>query len=375
MAGIGDFGTIESEPATLGQNSNRTKDGARNDVRRWRTIHCFGDQITYRVWTTGHKLELIFKNPTVINHETMSWRAAHIVNSKYRPHARLNRLLEVLELYAATLPPEHIMQHVFDPTKQNQVELTLHDHISLTPSGVFRGFASFHIYSNRSYGTAKQRPRHDLVEIAIPRAAGGGIADSPDLLRISEDTAIAMVIGILTVSQLNQESCVLIVNFLRTIGEGSNKTIQAASSMCGEFGNFYVGRLESTWLAAYPLQTLKSPVLGVPCGSDETTFFVFPLKYISRDRWQDNSQSPLFQQPRRCRQSAAGVLGLQGIQNIIAQLEPTYDVGTENTEGDNLGSEDEYDSLDDKDDDGFDMNSEPDSANAGSDEEEEEDFS
>lgn len=87
--------------------------------------------------------------------------------------------------------------------------MSLHGHITIASTGTFEGFSTFSIYANRAYGSVKQLARFDIVEIAIPADAGGGVAENPRLLRTSPDTAIAVVVGILTVAELSNEVCIL----------------------------------------------------------------------------------------------------------------------------------------------------------------------
>lgn len=314
--GVGPNGALDT-PQTETAAEPRTKDGARVDVRRWKVISLLDAHISYRFWKVGAIFDVFFKDTHNINHETMSWKFRGTTDN-YQPHPKVVRhLLETLEQYAETLPQDHVVRSIFRPTELPKLQMALHGRITIAGEGTFHGYSTFSVHANRVFGSVNKRSRFDLVEIAIPEVAGGGIANSPRLLRISPDVAVAKVLGIVTVTEQCNETCIMIVNFLRKVSSTDNdkKVLQSAANICRSFGNFYIGKAEPTWIAAYPLHTLKAPVLALPTYTDDTVYFVFPLQFISRDRWKED--------PTSARPFGA-VSGLMPIEPMIVTLEPEY---------------------------------------------------
>jgi hypothetical protein len=178
-------------------------------------------------------------------------------------------MLLLLQQYALTTT-SHELHEAFcgDHFDFGKVKLMLHDHVRIASDGVFDGFEEFSVFANGSCGNPKSqlRPRYDVVQITIPRDAGGNIAASRDLLRVGDgDTALAQVLGIISLEYAGYTTCLLHVAFLcnASMGQQLRESQKYLRKTILKQFNVHYGYIRKQWQALYPIVTLKSPTLAI----------------------------------------------------------------------------------------------------------------
>ena len=281
--------------------------GIRNEVRRWRYSNsCESDLssefVMYRFNTTGS--EICFESSAPHRYQARwvlqpSTRREH----SFQPHQNVyQQLLPLLKQFndqaelSTTIPffrESFADNEYFDGEK---IAIRLHDQIVVGGEGIFQGFRPFHLHANSTFGSAgKLRPRFDTVEITIPSEAGGAIASSRDLVRASQDSAYALVIGIITVACWEQEICLLHVMFYRKIKTKYSKQVMDTVEPC--CAGLKYGRPHKQWAALYPLITVKAPALAVPDGDGGN--IILPLRFFSRADWDNALNDRTFERHAR----------------------------------------------------------------------------
>jgi hypothetical protein len=310
---------LVNSPAVATSVSNEA--GVRHEVRRWRMVRLDDDQpgeeelnyIEYRYWTRGmlFVLDPLAASATpsnLVDCRRQRWTLLHNDKhgkkdrrevdwsplSHYQPHPLVRgHFLELFHQYAQRHDDLKVrvtaqQPHLLDLQK---IEFVFHDHLTIAGRGIFNGFNMFNIFATSFYGDKHhRRERYDIVEVVIPMSAGGEIAGSDKLLRTSDDSAFAKVLGIIEVRGMRQNLCLLQVAFLTT---GAKQQRSGFDKMCSNtrIAGMYYGQVNTRWVALYPLQTIKAPALAIPDhkvrGNNVVKgwYFVFALQYFLRGGW------------------------------------------------------------------------------------------
>lgn len=167
----------------------------------------------------------------------------------------------------------------------SSLQLTIHEQVEVAPSAYFQGYrSSVQIVASNRYGQ-NNRERYDAVEVTIPSDAGGPIATSRDLIRPSPDSALATVLGILTIRHGALETCLLYVMFFRaTVRSRSQKWF--TDRIVSRFDHVFYGTPNPQWVALYPLATLRAPALKFSDSGNPNCFVLYSARYMSRGLWE-----------------------------------------------------------------------------------------
>lgn len=165
------------------------------------------------------------------------------------------------------------------------MSLTMHEQIEIAASGYFEGYRSnIRIVATNRYGY-NHRNRYDAVEVTIPSDAGGPIASSRDLIRPSEDSALAVVLGILTIRYGAKETCLLQVMFLKAAARSQGRR-RLTDGFLQRFRHIFYGTPCAEWVALYPLVTLRAPALKIADPERKNCFVLYSCQYLSRGLWE-----------------------------------------------------------------------------------------
>lgn len=221
----------------------------------------------------------------------------------FKPHKLLQKyLIPALQNFVGS---EHVrntqigqqLQNFLHGRGSNQFTIQIHKMIQILGKGFFNNFESFTLQANAKYGTLR-RPRFDFCEIVLPQTMPDDVthqtsgfkrqlrvqltdfANSPDLLRPSTDTsntALARILGIISLSYTCKLTPLLVVQFYRKIA------FPVELDMLG-LKHVFSGISKEQWVYVTPLLTLKAPVLGIECSPSGSTYF-YTMQYLSRGNW------------------------------------------------------------------------------------------
>lgn len=166
------------------------------------------------------------------------------------------------------------------------IAVTLHEHIDIAASAYFHGYqATISIASTNRYGS-DNRCRYDVVEITIPEEAGGPIASARDLIRPTPDSALALVVAIITIRHGQRETCLLQVQFFRAV-QRVRQQRWLANNVLARFPLVHYGVPHPQWIALYPLVTLRAPALKIDDPYQSNHYMLYCAQYLSRGLWED----------------------------------------------------------------------------------------
>lgn len=217
--------------------------------------------------------------------------------SYFKPHSLVTAHLLELLMQFSRVQNGALLSEAFQSPRQialGNMNIILHEHILIKGEGIMEGYSDFRIYATNNYGTSKvKKSRYDVVEVTIPQDCGGNIAGNDNLMRVNKDTAIARVLAIVTLQYYERELCLLFLQFMKkTFPEGRQGTFKRhVNRYLKEDSNIYYGRGQRTWLALYPLITLKGPALFIMDPYHEDYGHVLPLKFICRGGWWPEATS------------------------------------------------------------------------------------
>ena len=209
----------------------------------------------------------------------------------YTPHPMVEKYMgELLQQYLDNV-------HDSEPVGPGQLEAnwanirhlkaTLHSTLQISGVGNFVGYDKFSLHATSHYGKkGYHRPRYDVVEITIPRDAGGNIANSKELLRTSDDAALAKLLGIVSLSRGGQKACLLLINFLARSSKTSGQ--KRFNRLAVKYRGVSYGVAKRGWIALYPIICLKRPAFSLADNSTDSGYTVFTLSFLSRFGWEDN---------------------------------------------------------------------------------------
>lgn len=205
-----------------------------------------------------------------------------------------SRLLELLLQFSETQGGV-ILSNAFeskDKITLKDLQIHIHEHITIKGEGALFGYSDFRVYATNKFGNSA-KPRYDIVEITIPSSSGGQIAGAADLIRVTEDTALAKVLAIVTLRYYEREMCLLFVNFMKKVlpSEGAAWKRHLRKYTNGVDNNTFYGKAHPYWIALYPILTLKGPALEVPDAYHNGFGHVFPTKFFCRGGWWPESNS------------------------------------------------------------------------------------
>lgn len=265
--------------------------GVQQYVRQWKHTNLEGhdEDISYRFRSAGFDIDF-GSTPTQLQLHS-KWTTTTTLRedgaAAFSPHPSVHRfLLTLLQQYAeqATSP---IVRNAFAqiPIDVTGMQVVLHECVDIAASGYFRGYQStMSIHATNRYG-ADHRNRYDVVELTIPSDAGGPIASSRELVRPSEDSALALVVGVVTIRYGEKETCLLQVMFFRT-AQKNRQQKWLAKTLLPRFVHMQYGAPNAQWLAVYPLVTLRGPALKIEDPHHPNHFLLYCSQYMSRGLWE-----------------------------------------------------------------------------------------
>jgi hypothetical protein len=280
--------------------------GIDNSLRSWRYDNSIpkDEVVVYKFTRRGFKLQFRRHDeyaPLTVNSRFFLYdlgdKSLPLANdichdTRYKPHASVQaHLLELLEQFS-TVQGGVVLREAFQSRERiqlHEVEVFLHEHVCIKGEGSLEGYADFSIYATNAFGSKyNKRPRYDMVEVTIPITCGGRIAQSAELMRVNDDTAIARVLGIVTLKRYERELCLLFVQFMKkeTPKEKASLTVAAhIRKYISKMEYVFYGRAVTDWIALYPILTLKGPALNVPDPCHEDYGHVVCMRFVKRGGW------------------------------------------------------------------------------------------
>lgn len=171
------------------------------------------------------------------------------------------------------------------PMDAANVQLILHEYVNITAQGYFNGYRGTASIAATNQDGQDDRDRYDAVKVTIPPETGGAIASSPDLVGPTPDSALARVLGILTIRQGERETCLLPIMFFRAVQKRQHNRL-FAEHVTSPFKHLFYASPHLQWIALYPLVTLRAPALSVAVPAHTNCFILFSAQYLSRGLWE-----------------------------------------------------------------------------------------
>lgn len=288
--GVGQNGALSA----LGQRPSEI--GIQQYVRQWRHTGIEGhdDDIVYRFRSSGidldfgHSSSRLQLNTRWILRREASASTASNDRGEYRPHPSTQKqLLTLLHQYAETATSDVVATAFATlPMDARNLSLTLHEFVEVAAAGYFNGYKNpITITATNRYG-ADSRPRYDVVEVTVPEDAGGQIASAKDLVRPTSDTALALVVAILTIRHGERETCLLQVQFFRAV-QKTSKQKWLASNILARFPLMFYGTPHPQWIALYPIVTLRAPALKLEDAYQSNHYMLYTAQYMSCGLWEE----------------------------------------------------------------------------------------
>lgn len=291
----------------------------RTIVRRWRRTNLEGDAINrevgindavvYKFTKSGydlafrehdeeHPLSVRSRFEVILpNRHNTSKTKIHGKDDSFKAHNLVQSKLMELLFQFADIQDGNILSSAFQSREHislKHLRMCLHESITIKGENAMEGYSDFKIYATNKFGTSStvKKCRYDVVEVTIPLSSGGAIAGASDLMRISDDTAIAKVLGILTLHYYEREMCLLFLQFMKsTFPRQSGSVTRHIKKYLGLGCNLYYGRGHSNWIALYPLLTLKGPALEILDPYHAGYSHVLTMQFVCRGGWWPESSS------------------------------------------------------------------------------------
>jgi hypothetical protein len=290
------------------------------NIRRWRRnfsddcdrphLQDIDSFVSYKFTIRGHQLHfklqedipssLTVRSRFVLDDPDRNNTYDHDDNNEncFKPHNLVTTYLLELLLQFSRVQNGALLSSAFQSARSialGNMKIALHEHILIKGEGIMEGYSDFRIYATNKYGTSKRvkKSRYDVVEVTIPRERGGNIAANDNLMRVNKDTAIARVLSIVTLQYYERELCLLFLQFMKkSFPEGRQGTFKRhVNRYLKDENNIFYGKGQRTWLALYPLITLKGPALHIKDPYHEEFGHVLPLKFICRGGWWPEATS------------------------------------------------------------------------------------
>jgi hypothetical protein len=105
-------------------------------------------------------------------------------------------------------------------------------------------------------------------------------------MRVNDDTAIAQVLGIVSLKRYEREMCLLFVQFMKKeMPKESLRLGRHIRAYTSKMDYLFYGKAVPKWIALYPIVTLKGPALNIPDPCHEGYGHVLCMRFVSRGGW------------------------------------------------------------------------------------------